>query len=311
MVVRHPVAEDFPHVLALVRAADVAVIGSTDWTATELRRDWQRADLGRDAWVVEDDGRIAGYGTFSDRGAGRLVGDGDVHPEATDRGAGSAILAVTEARAREELESMAAPGRVVLQNATLLADDAAAVDDLYTTHGYAPVRHVWRMVIDLTAEPAPPEAPAGTAIERYRHPQDARGVHHVIEDAFRDHWQHRPVPWEEWQRERLEQADGDTSLWLVARDGPEVVGAALCSRNREGGWGVIDVLGVRRAWRRCGVGHALLAAAFRALWERGERRIALGVDAESPTGATRLHERAGMRVLWRAVVWEKGLRRGV
>lgn len=33
---------------------------------------------------------------------------------------------------------MAAPGRVVLQNATLLAGDAAAVDDLYTTDGYAP-----------------------------------------------------------------------------------------------------------------------------------------------------------------------------
>jgi mycothiol synthase len=310
VVVRHPVAEDFAHVLALVRAADVAVIGSTDWTATELRLDWQRTDLDRDAWVVEEDGRIAGYGTFSDRGAGRLVGDGYVHPEETGTGVGSAILAVTEARAREELESIAGPGRVVLQNATLLTSDDAAVDDLYGTHGYAPVRHVWRMVVDLTTEPARPEAPEGITIERYRHPEDARRVHLAIEDAFRDHWQHRPVPWEEWRRERLEHAGVDVSLWLVARDGPEVVGAALCSRNREGGWGVIDLLGVRRAWRRRGVGHALLTSAFRTLWGQGERRIALGVDAESPTGATRLYERAGMRVLWRAVVWEKELRRG-
>ncbi len=36
---------------------------------------------------------------------------------------------------------------------------------------------------------------------------------------------------------------------------------------------------------------------------------ALGVDSENPTGATRLYERAGMRILWRADVWRKELRR--
>ena len=41
---------------------------------------------------------------------------------------------------------------------------------------------------------------------------------------------------------------------------------------------------------------------------RGERRVGLGVDAESPTGATRVYERAGMRTLWQALVWEKELR---
>jgi hypothetical protein len=33
-------------------------------------------------------------------------------------------------------------------------------------------------------------------------------------------------------------------------------------------------------------------------------------DAENFDGAARLCERAGMRVLWRAVVWEKELRAG-
>ncbi|MCZ7589296.1 MAG: hypothetical protein M5U27_10690 [Gaiella sp.] len=38
--------------------------------------------------------------------------------------------------------------------------------------------------------------------------------------------------------------------------------------------------------------------------------MALGVDVENPTGATRLYERAGMRVLWQADVWQKELGAG-
>jgi len=51
--------------------------------------------------------------------------------------------------------------------------------------------------------------------------------------------------------------------------------------------------------RRRGVGHALLLRAFVDFHERGFRRVVLGVDAESPTGAVGLYESAGMRVLHR------------
>ena len=53
---------------------------------------------------------------------------------------------------------------------------------------------------------------------------------------------------------------------------------------------------MRRPWRRQGLGEALLLCSFRAFRERGYTRGTLGVDASSPTGATRLYERAGMRV---------------
>ena len=59
-------------------------------------------------------------------------------------------------------------------------------------------------------------------------------------------------------------------------------------------------------WR--GLGLALLRESFRRFRETGETVVALGVDADNPTGATRLYERAGMRVLWQADVWEKELR---
>ena len=78
-----------------------------------------------------------------------------------------------------------------------------------------------------------------------------------------------------------------------------------------GDWGWIGSIGVRRAWRRRGP-RASRSSATRsgASARSGETVVALGVDAENPTGAVRLYERAGMRVLWRADVWQKELRAG-
>ena len=67
---------------------------------------------------------------------------------------------------------------------------------------------------------------------------------------------------------------------------------------------------MRPRWRRRGLGLALLRESFRRFAECGETTAALGVDSENPAGATRLYERAGMRILWRADVWRKELRTG-
>ena len=80
----------------------------------------------------------------------------------------------------------------------------------------------------------------------------------------------------------------------------------LCeAEHYEMGW--VRSLFVRRPWRRRGLGMALLQNAFREFHERGERRVGLGVDAENLTGATRLYERAGMRVVETTIVYRKEL----
>ena len=55
--------------------------------------------------------------------------------------------------------------------------------------------------------------------------------------------------------------------------------------------------------RPIGVG-ALGQATFAA---RGLRRVLLNVDAENVTGATAVYERAGMRVVNRWDLWERGI----
>lgn len=311
MTVRRPGWDDLPAVLELARAADVAVIGDSDWIEEDLRAEWRELDLERDAWLVERDGELAGYATFAATG-GRLRADGYVHPRHRGRGVGTELLRLTEERAAAEAERVPAPERVYLQNATLLGDGDRCTPRLYERGGYAPVRHFWRLVahLDTLPETEPRPLPPGVELVPYDHPHDAEAVHAAYEEAFRDHWEHRPTPFDEWARRRFGDQRFDPSLWLLARAGDELAGFALNAWKTGGDWGWVDALGVRPAWRRRGIAEALLHAAFAEFRRRGETRVALGVDAQSPTGATRLYERAGMRVFWRAVVWEKELRPG-
>jgi mycothiol synthase len=306
--VRSPTWDDLPAVLELARAADIAVIGDSDWLEDDLRAEWDDLDLERDAWLVELDGTLAGYATFEAKGA-RLLGDGYVHPDLRGRGVGTQLLRLTEQRARAELEEIEPGKRVYLQNATLQEQGPSGTPELYAANGYVPVRHFWRMVIDLEVEPPAAVPPPGIVIGPYDTAEE-RAVHAAHQEAFADHWEPRHQPWEEWQEKRLGDPRADTTLWLIARDRGEIAGVALNYWKHSGDWGWVGALGVRRAWRGRGLGEALLRASFRELWLRGERTVALGVDAQSPTGATRLYERVGMRVFWCAVVYEKELRPG-
>jgi GNAT superfamily N-acetyltransferase len=69
----------------------------------------------------------------------------------------------------------------------------------------------------------------------------------------------------------------------------------------------VHALFTRRAWRKRGVGAALLDDSFARFWERGKHSIGLGVDAASDTGASRLYERAGIFPRLGFVVYEKEL----
>jgi mycothiol synthase len=306
MKVRRPRAADAGAVLALLQEADRAVIGESDWTAEDLAADWAELDLEHDAWLVEIDGLLAGYGQLTRPAPDRFLADGYVHPGLKGRGAGGTLLRLTESRARERLATTPSDLPARIQNATLLGDDDECVARLYGETGYVPVRRFSRMVVDLDDEPWQPVVATGLELGPYDPERDAHAVHEALEEAFADHWEHHPATWEEWQRRKLGERF-DPGLWFVVRDGEEIAGAIVGQWKSQGDWGWIETLGVRRPWRRRGIAEALLRAAFRAFRQRGETRVALGVDAQSPTGADRLYERVGMRVFWRAVVYEKTL----
>jgi mycothiol synthase len=166
------------------------------------------------------------------------------------------------------------------------------------------VRYFYRMAVELGDEAPEPEWPEGVRAEPFRE-DDALAFHEAIEDAWKDAWDHTPRPFELF-RDRVMGSLYEPSLWTVVWSGDEIAGGTICEAEYYGmGW--VRALFVRRPWRRHGLGMALLLNAFRQFHERGERRVGLGVDAESPTGATRLYERAGMKVAEELAIYRKEL----
>jgi mycothiol synthase len=294
-----PTPDRFDETLELLRAADVAVYGDSDWTAGELRSEWGDIDTERDAWLVDLDGRLAGVGHLSRRSQRRYFGDGYVHPELTDRGVGTRLLDLFADRVREQVTN----GAAVLQGAHLVGDERAPA--LYAGRGYTRVRSAFRMTRDLSGGEPEPSWPDGIELRPLDVERDGRRLHAVIEEAFAEEWGHTARAYEQWRGRTFDAPGFDPTLVPVAWEGGEIAGVSLNYHKRMGDWGWIGSIGVRMPWRRRGLGLALLYESFRRFRRTGETVVALGVDAENPTGAVRLYERAGMRVLWRADVWER------
>jgi ribosomal protein S18 acetylase RimI-like enzyme len=292
--------------LALLQASDAAVWGASDWTESDLREDWDRIDLERDAWLVELDGRLAGVAQLLDRKGGRFIGDAYVHPELTGRGVGGRLLELLETRVHEREHEWPDGERIVVDAAHLVGDERAP--ELFRGRGFSRARSFFRMVIDVSGGQPVPRWPAGVELRPFDVERDARQLHDAQEEAFAHEWSHVAQPFEAWRERALDRPEVDPSLVPVVWAGDEIVAFSLNYPKRNGDWGWIGTLGVREAWRRRGLGLALLYESFRRFQTAGETTAALGVDTENPTGATRLYERAGMRVLWQADVWEKELR---
>jgi len=306
--VTRPTPDRFDETLALLRAADAAVYGDSDWTADGLREEWDGLDLHLDAWLVEVDGRLAGVAHMLDRKPGRFIGDGYVHPELTGRGVGDRVLELLEQRVLEQRAEWPDGERIVLEAAHLVGDERAPL--LFRGRGFQRVRSFFRLVTDVTGPVPAPAWPPAAELRPFDPDVHGRALHAAELEAFADEWAYVPLPYDRWRERALGRTGLDPSLMPVVWSGEEVVAFSRNYAKRNGDWGWIGTLGVRPAWRRRGLGLALLHESFRRFRETGETAVALGVDVENPTGATRLYERAGMRMLWQADVWQKELRAG-
>lgn len=279
-------------------------------SADDMRQMWQEPGfhLDTDAWVIQTaEGRIVGYGELYNRHAfTAFEGDGYVHPQFEGQGIGTSLLRAMEARARVLMDQAEPDLQVFIRNGMGLNDRSA--HKLHENEGYHVVRYSWRMEIVLDAPPPPPVWPEGVELRPYRPAEQARAVYETSEEAFRDHWGHMPMKYEIWEMKTILRAGFDPGLSFIAWDGDQVAGIALCRLKPEVGW--VGTLGVRRAWRKRGLGLALLRQSFGEFHRRGVQTIGLGVDAGSLTGATRLYQRAGMRVASEYVLYQKELRPG-
>lgn len=286
--------EDFAMLAALIARDEDRLLGRPSRIGVEDFRAWVAGvDLERHSAVVEEDGRVVALGWVEPHGTVG-VAIGIVLLDEQGRGLGSRLV--------ERAERLLTEAGVERIHQVALAADVAA-PGLFAAHGYREVRRFWEMTVELDGPPPPPSLPDGLRIETVD-VSAARAFHEALEEAFRDHWEHAPRAFEEWWAEKQASPGFDPTLWFVVRDGDEVAAAVRNELNRNGG-GWVAALGVRSRWRGRGLGMALLLQSFGEFHRRGCARAGLGVDAENPTGATRLYERAGMHVDMEQVIYEK------
>jgi mycothiol synthase len=287
--------DDYEAVLALLNADEELMFAQpARRTLADLDQWLGRCDLDADTWLLADEQGPLAVG-WSDAHGDVAVAAGAVHPRAKGRGLGPQLVDRSEAWTR---------ARGLRRLHQVSVGDPAATR-LYLARGYHEVRRFYEMAIELEDEPPAPSLPDGLELESLRE-EDARPFFDALEEAFADHWEHHPRQFEDWWPLYRASTNFDPTLWFLVRDGGEVAAVARCEANRNGG-GYVGHLGVRRRWRGRGLGRALLRHAFRELWARGICRVTLGVDAASPTGATKLYESVGMTVEQEHVVYEKNV----
>ncbi len=285
----------------VLAADDLDDAGQIVLDADFLRDEWRRVgfDLATDAWVVGDSGgTIVAYGQAMREEPAVVESWGVVHPEHRRRGIESSLLNLIEERASRLLAGLPS-GR--FRHAINAGDHPAAA--MLRARGLRPVRHFWHMQIDLVGPYQPGPAPEGVEITAIEPPDDLPAVHAVLDEAFADHWGHHPEPFERWAEEQTTSPSYDPTLWLLATEGGQPVGALTASILGDRGW--VNEVGVLAPGRGRGIGAALLRRSFATFADRGVRRVILNVDAENPTGATALYERVGMRVVKRWDMWER------
>ncbi len=293
--VRACTPEDLGTVLALVRADEERVSGRPSRLVEGDVRDWwQSTDLATDSWLLTPAGAQdpVAVGWLDRPGTGLAI----CYPVALHDDALPALVDLAEHRARES-------GLERLQVLTLVPDPPA--EKLLADRRCQEVRRFYEMAIELDAPPPAAVLPGGFTLQ-VATPEDGPAFHAAVDEAFEDHWEHHPLPFEEWWERRTSDPEFDISWWFLVREGDETAAAIRNVPARNGGVYVAS-LGVRRKWRGRGQAKALLAHTFARAYEAGFPRITLGVDATNPTGATALYRSVGMTTTLESAVWEKRL----
>jgi mycothiol synthase len=303
---RPAVREDADQLWPILAAIDVVLTGEANMTLNDFLGDWEGIDLATQTMVVfNPDGTPSGYADFDNRAHVAFFLYAYVYPSQWGTGIDEFLMAWGETCARELSAAAPEGARIVTRSFVneKHADGIAVVE----ARGYRPVRVTYTMKIDLTEPPPAPVWPDGIAVRTFVPGNDDLVAYEANEEIFADMWQRPPGTLEQFlSKQRRPYFDPD--LWFLAMDGNVIAGLTLADNIDGKGW--IENVGVRRPWRRRGMALALLLHAFGALYARGVTHIGLSVDAESPTGAPRIYERAGMELDQSYRLYELELRPG-
>jgi GNAT superfamily N-acetyltransferase len=183
--------------------------------------------------------------------------------------------------------------------------------DIVQKHGYSPTRYFEDMKRDLIEIPDYP-FPEGIEV-RPAFPSQYRQVWEADVEAFQDHWGATIPPEENYQEWQANKNYFQPYLWQIAWSGDDVAGMvwnfinSTENEKRERLRGYTESISVRRPWRGKGIAKALICRSMKMMKALGMTEVALGVDSQNISGATKLYYGLGYRSYNRSVVLRKPL----
>jgi mycothiol synthase len=302
---RRPTLDDAAAILALVHACDIASIGEPDFTLDEVREmlTEPNTDMTRDSWLALDpEGRVVGW-TYPHNANGRDRDFADVYtwPE-HGRPALRPLLDLIMGRMAERAALLGHDPYEVRAGA--IPTEEHYIEALLD-FGFVFLKQHARMQMSLAGvSPVAPEPPAGVTVREVRDDEDdLRAVHSAIFQAFAD-TDHLDTDYDNWRKQLANEPSLSFDEWFVAEVDGTVVGALQSSDGgAEDNEGWVKRLGVLRAYRKRGIGEALLRRAFSVYAGKGREKAGLGVDLANPTQAIRLYEAVGMTALYRSNIY--------
>ena len=309
--------DDLPAMLRVYTAAHEADGLEEVTTFDDIRRQYAtlvNCDPDRDILLAEVDGEVVAYArTFWQElveGGRSYENFGFVHPAWRRRGIGRALHRRNEERLREIAAAHPDVEPKWLASESVDADAGAAA--LLRGDGYTAVRFFYEMVARTLDGISAPPMPDGIELRPVSRDQ-YRAIWEASAEAFRDHWGEQEWAAQDWERFDANPAHDDPRFWRVGWDGDEVAGAVVTTvpveeNERHGRSRVyVAMVSVRRPWRRRGLARALLASSLVGARDEGFSSASLGVDTDSPTGATDLYRALGFVPARTFTAWRKPL----
>lgn len=319
-IIRAPTPADLDALAALLVAHGAARAGKAQWLPPAARAwivsVWETPGfvVERDARVVRaPDGQVVGYCTLwrPDEASGYFVASPRITPGYEALGLDAALLRWAEPLARQQADALPADVAAAL-NSWVDGPDPLAEETL-AHEGFRLAQRYLRMEITLREPPPAPIWPAGVAPRAFVAGADERAVYELIAAAFAGVYSH-DLSYEEWRRETFAPGQMNPALWTLAAetgDSAALVGVVISREDTddEGRIGWLEDVGVHPAWRKRGLGLAMLYHSFGVFYARGVTRCGLSVDARNASGAVRLYERVGMTPAGgQEIRYEKALR---
>lgn len=315
--VRTATLQDAEIVADMFNRCSQEILGKNEFESGELTAGWESAniDMEKDTLTVFDGNTLIGYadvwGVLPPYVRANIWVR--VDPLYKNRGIGWTLNKFIESRA-EEITKQAEDGLQTFTVSYINVEDKDAFK-LLTDLGAKPVRYSWVMEADLP-EQLPAYKLSPNMKIRAVDPTEYREVYLLKEEAFSDHWGHIDTSEEEglkeFHAEHVQDPNYDADLWFAVEIDGEMVGVIFGNKATPFGsdYGWVAILAVKRKWRNKGLGKTLLLHFFQKIKEKGSIKVGLSVDSNNLTGATRLYESVGLKVIEQYVRLEKTLREG-